>query len=96
MVGLSNSFCCSSALLLDVSLLFLFLGSWISYEVVRFNLDDYLFCMYWYGASSFSGSMWFVPFYSTYGLSFDPLGIGYRAVSVFDSGWVEYFGGEGL
>jgi NADH-ubiquinone oxidoreductase chain 5 len=52
--------------------------------------------MHWYGASSFSGSVWFMPFYSTYGFSFDPLGIGYMAVSVFDSGWVEYFGGQVL
>jgi hypothetical protein len=40
--------------------------------------------------------MWFIPFYSTYGLSFGPLGIGYRAVSFFDSAWVEYFGGQVL
>jgi NADH-ubiquinone oxidoreductase chain 5 len=64
--------------------------------MVRFNLSDYLLSMYCYDASSFSGSMWFMPFYSTYGLSFDPLGIGYRAVNVFDSCWVEYFGGQGL
>ena len=34
-----------------------FLGSWIMYEMVRFNLDDYLCSMYWHGASSFSSSM---------------------------------------
>jgi hypothetical protein len=37
-----------------------------------------------------------MPFYSTYGLLLNPLGIGYMAVSVFDSGWVEYFGGQVL
>jgi hypothetical protein len=40
--------------------------------------------------------MWFIPFFSTYGASFGPLGIGYRATRVFDSGWMEYFGGQGL
>jgi hypothetical protein len=45
---------------------------------------------------SFSGSMWFMPFFSTYGVSFGPLGLGYRATRVFDSGWMEYFGGLGL
>jgi hypothetical protein len=33
----------------------------------------------WYGASLFAGSKWFMPFFSTYGVSFGPLGVGYRA-----------------
>ena len=64
--------------------------------MIIFNLGDCLFSTYWYSASSFSDSAWFMPFYSPYGLSFDPLGIGYRAVRVFDFGWVEYFGGQVL
>ena len=35
-------------------------------------------------------------FFSTYGVSFGPLGVGYKATKVFDSGWMEYFGGQGL
>jgi hypothetical protein len=35
-------------------------------------------------------------FFSTYGVSFGPLGVEYRATRVFDSGWIEYFGGQGL
>jgi NADH-ubiquinone oxidoreductase chain 5 len=49
-----------------------------------------------YGASSFVGSIWFMPFFSTYGVSLRPLAVGYRATRVFDSGWMEYFGGQGL
>jgi hypothetical protein len=37
-----------------------------------------------------------MPFFSTYGVSFGPLGSGYRSMRVFDSGWMEYFGGQGL
>jgi len=77
-------------------LLFVFLGSWIGHEMVRFNLDDHSFSMHWYGASSFSGYMWIMSFYSTFELSFGPLGIDCRVVSIFCSGWVEYFGGQGL
>jgi len=55
-----------------------------------------LFSMRSYGASLFAGSMWFIPFFSTYGVSFGPLGVGYKATKVFDSGWMEYFGGQGL
>jgi len=52
--------------------------------------------MFFYSASSFSDSMWFIPFFSTYGVSFGPLGVGYRETKVFDSGWIEYFGGQGI
>jgi len=32
-------------------------------------------------------------FFSTCGVSFGPLGFGCKATRVFDSGWIEYFGG---
>lgn len=72
------------------------LGGWLGYEVSSFSFGDYLFSIYYYGVSSFSGSMWFIPFFSTYGVSFGPLGFGYDSMRVFDSGWIEYFGGQGL
>nr|YP_009250682.1 NADH dehydrogenase subunit 5 [Heterotermes tenuior]AMX23011.1 NADH dehydrogenase subunit 5 [Heterotermes tenuior] len=72
------------------------LGGWLGYSISGFTFGDYLFSMYYYGVSSFSGSMWFMPFFSTYGVSFGPLGLGYSSMSVLDSGWMEYFGGQGL
>jgi NADH-ubiquinone oxidoreductase chain 5 len=73
-----------------------FVGGWLGYEMSRFVFGDLLFSVHLYGVSSFSGSMWFMPFFSTYGVSFAPLGVGYRATRIFDSGWMEYFGGQGL
>jgi NADH-ubiquinone oxidoreductase chain 5 len=61
-----------------------------------FAFSDNLFSMRLYVASSFAGSIWFMPFFSTYGVSFMPLGVGYRATRVFDSGWMKYFGGQGM
>lgn len=52
--------------------------------------------MVWYVPSSFSGSMWYMPFLSTYGISFWPLEAGYSTTRVFDFGWMEYFGGQGV
>nr|ABN10490.1 NADH dehydrogenase subunit 5 [Reticulitermes virginicus] len=75
---------------------FVSLGGFIGYEMAGFSFGDYLLSMYYYKVSSFSGSMWFMPFFSTYGVSFGPLGIGYSSMRVFDSGWMEYFGGQGL
>ena len=35
-------------------------------------------------------------FFPTYGVSFSPLEIGYKATKVYVSGWIEYFGGQGM
>nr|WNH36573.1 NADH dehydrogenase subunit 5 [Nasutitermes sp. 3 MLW-2023a] len=79
-----------------LTLFVVFLGGWLGYEIAGFALGDSLFSMYLYNISLFSGSMWFMPFFSTYGVSFSPLEVGYSATSVFDSGWMEFFGGQGL
>nr|AIY61900.1 NADH dehydrogenase subunit 5 [Basidentitermes aurivillii] len=79
-----------------LTLFVVFVGAWIGYSVAGFAFGDKLFSMYLYSTSSYVGSMWFMPFFSTYGVSFSPLEVGYKATSVFDSGWMEYFGGQGL
>nr|WMY24125.1 NADH dehydrogenase subunit 5 [Nasutitermes sp. 3 MLW-2023a]WMY24242.1 NADH dehydrogenase subunit 5 [Nasutitermes sp. 3 MLW-2023a] len=79
-----------------LTLFVVFLGGWLGYEIAGFVFGDSLFSMYLYNISLFSGSMWFMPFFSTYGVSFSPLEVGYSATSVFDSGWMEFFGGQGL
>nr|WNL54024.1 NADH dehydrogenase subunit 5 [Microcerotermes aff. pauliani] len=79
-----------------LTLFVVFIGGWLGYEIAGFVLGDSLFSVHLYGPSSFAGSMWFMPFFSTYGVSFGPLGFGYSATSVFDSGWMEYFGGQGM
>nr|AQP27112.1 NADH dehydrogenase subunit 5 [Anoplotermes group sp. AD TB-2017] len=79
-----------------LTLLVLFLGGWLGYEMAGFSFSDSLFSMHLYFVSSFSGSMWFMPFFSTYGVSYMPLVFGYSAIKVFDSGWMEYFGGQGM
>jgi len=66
-----------------------------SYEMAGFVFGDNLFSMRSYGASSFAGSMWFMPLFSIYVVSFGPLEVDYKVTRVFDSGWIEYFGGQG-
>ena len=72
------------------------MGGWFGYEMAGFVFGDNLFSMHWYGASLLAGSMQFMPFFSTYGVSFGPLGVGYRATKVFAAGLMEYSGGQGL
>nr|YP_009351047.1 NADH dehydrogenase subunit 5 [Spinitermes trispinosus]AQP28435.1 NADH dehydrogenase subunit 5 [Spinitermes trispinosus] len=78
------------------TLFVVFVGGWLGYAVAGTSFSDGLFSLEMYGSSSFAGSMWFMPFFSTYGVSFRSLAVGYSATSVFDSGWMEYFGGQGL
>lgn len=50
--------------------------------------------MYLFDASSFSGSMWFIPFFSLMGCHLVIQELGYKATRVFGSGWIDYFGGQ--
>nr|YP_009560228.1 NADH dehydrogenase subunit 5 [Oxysarcodexia avuncula]QAA79126.1 NADH dehydrogenase subunit 5 [Oxysarcodexia avuncula] len=49
-----------------------------------------------YNSSYFLGSMWFMPYISTYGIMNYSLIVGQMAVKSFDQGWSEYFGGQQL
>nr|QLY89498.1 NADH dehydrogenase subunit 5 [Empis livida] len=53
------------------------------------SLNYYLF-------SKFLGSMWFMPYLSTYGIIFYPLNLGGYVYKSFDQGWSEYFGAQQL
>lgn len=49
-----------------------------------------------YLMSYFSGSMWSLPYISTYGIISYPLMLGGRVNKSFDQGWSEYMGGQNL
>nr|AMH85481.1 NADH dehydrogenase subunit 5 [Eudasyphora canadiana] len=49
-----------------------------------------------YNSSYFLGSMWFMPYISTYGIINYPLIVGKISIKSFDQGWSEYFGGQQL
>nr|YP_010835944.1 NADH dehydrogenase subunit 5 [Scopura montana]WGC89463.1 NADH dehydrogenase subunit 5 [Scopura montana] len=72
------------------------LGGWIGYELAKFSLSHEIYVLRTYFLVSFMGSMWFLPFISTYGVSSFPLQMGGQALKSFDSGWSEFFGGQGL
>nr|YP_010759150.1 NADH dehydrogenase subunit 5 [Haploperla japonica]WEY03874.1 NADH dehydrogenase subunit 5 [Haploperla japonica] len=72
------------------------LGGWIGYELAKFSLNYELQTLRFHFMSSFMGSMWFMPFISTYGVSKAPLQMGIYVQKSFDQGWSEYFGAQGL
>nr|YP_010713112.1 NADH dehydrogenase subunit 5 [Oscinella pusilla]WDA93978.1 NADH dehydrogenase subunit 5 [Oscinella pusilla] len=50
----------------------------------------------YYFFSFFLGSMWFMPYISTYGIINYSLNYGFMVIKSFDYGWSEYFGGQHL
>nr|AQM39883.1 NADH dehydrogenase subunit 5 [Ruspolia sp. ZJZ-2017] len=70
------------------------LGGWLGYELAKFELSYDLQGLKYYISFSFMGSMWFMPFISTYGVNYYPLLLGSRIHSSFDQGWSEDWGGQ--
>nr|YP_010626522.1 NADH dehydrogenase subunit 5 [Hirtodrosophila subflavohalterata]WBK17658.1 NADH dehydrogenase subunit 5 [Hirtodrosophila subflavohalterata] len=68
------------------------MGYLISFVKLYFLNKSLIF----YNITNFLGSMWFMPFLSTYGIIFYPLNYGQIVVKSFDQGWSEYFGGQHL
>nr|QHZ87399.1 NADH dehydrogenase subunit 5 [Ephemera sp. XL-2019] len=79
-------------LALSVSLL----GGWVGYELNQLSLGDDLLSLKYYSQIVFSGSMWFMPFISTYGVSSGPLLSGKYLIKSMDQGWSENLGGQGI
>nr|YP_010454698.1 NADH dehydrogenase subunit 5 [Epeorus melli]QZZ23874.1 NADH dehydrogenase subunit 5 [Epeorus melli] len=71
-------------------------GGWLGYELAKFKVGEEMKSFRSYGSVVFMGSMWFMPFLSTYGVSGVPLSLGSSLVKSMDQGWSEAFGGQGL
>nr|YP_009727764.1 NADH dehydrogenase subunit 5 [Oxya agavisa]QHX99831.1 NADH dehydrogenase subunit 5 [Oxya agavisa] len=72
------------------------LGSYLGYLISNFDFSYNLFSLSMLSFVSFYGSMWFMPFISTKLISYFPLSLGYFSSKVFDYGWGELFGGQGM
>nr|YP_002213684.1 NADH dehydrogenase subunit 5 [Gampsocleis gratiosa]ACA61240.1 NADH dehydrogenase subunit 5 [Gampsocleis gratiosa] len=70
------------------------LGGWAGYEISKFSLSYNLMSLRAYMLSNFLGSMWFMPFISTYGVTYTPLYLGKQIYSALDQGWSEDWGGQ--
>nr|ACA62472.1 NADH dehydrogenase subunit 5 [Drosophila austrosaltans] len=71
-------------------------GGLFGYLISLMKLYNLNKSLLYYKISSFLGSMWFMPYISTYGIIFYPLNYGQVVVKSFDQGWSEYFGGQHL
>nr|YP_009433290.1 NADH dehydrogenase subunit 5 [Cnizocoris sinensis]AGO28059.1 NADH dehydrogenase subunit 5 [Cnizocoris sinensis] len=71
-------------------LIFVLLGSWLGY-MLSFTQFESLYTMKMYFISFFSGSMWFMPMFSTYMLYSCSLYSSKIYIELMDNGWGEYF-----
>nr|YP_009312771.1 NADH dehydrogenase subunit 5 [Ducetia japonica]AOV63733.1 NADH dehydrogenase subunit 5 [Ducetia japonica] len=69
-------------------------GGLIGYELSKFYISYNLLSFKTYLVTVFLGSMWFMPFLSTYSVNKLPLWLGYHMLKTFDQGWSEEFGGQ--
>nr|ULR86968.1 NADH dehydrogenase subunit 5 [Macquartia sp. 2 HNL-2022a] len=71
-------------------------GGLLGYFISNISLFFFNKSLNMYNFSMFLGTMWFMPYISTYGVIMYPLLIGSFTMKVFDQGWSEYFGGQFL
>nr|YP_010238591.1 NADH dehydrogenase subunit 5 [Oestrus ovis]QTE20648.1 NADH dehydrogenase subunit 5 [Oestrus ovis] len=72
------------------------LGGLIGYLISMTSLFFFNKSFYSYDMTYFMGSMWFMPYISTYGVVKYFLVVGRLMFKSFDQGWSEYFGGQQL
>ncbi|YP_245504.1 NADH dehydrogenase subunit 5 (mitochondrion) [Haematobia irritans irritans] len=72
------------------------IGGLMGYLISNVSLFFYNKAFNNYNSSYFLGSMWFMPYISTYGIINYPLLVGKLSIKTFDQGWSEYFGGQQL
>ncbi|YP_005296398.1 NADH dehydrogenase subunit 5 (mitochondrion) [Procambarus clarkii] len=86
---------CLSSFMKSLVLLLLLIGSFTGYMLNIMSLNETLSSLGLYFISSFSGSMWFMPFLSSVKLNYYILKLGKSYDKIGDKGWSEYFGGQG-
>nr|ACJ69424.1 NADH dehydrogenase subunit 5 [Diplonychus rusticus] len=72
-----------------LSLIFILLGAWLGYELSLYYCGSSLFSINFYFFSVFSGSMWFMPKFSTYMMYASGLKFSDSLINVMDMGWGE-------
>nr|YP_010022596.1 NADH dehydrogenase subunit 5 [Sarcophaga josephi]QOP39444.1 NADH dehydrogenase subunit 5 [Sarcophaga josephi] len=72
------------------------MGGLMGYLISNISLFFFNKALSNYKSSYFLGSMWFMPYISTYGIMNYSLIVGKLVVKSFDQGWSEYFGGQYL
>nr|UOU84896.1 NADH dehydrogenase subunit 5 [Rhamphomyia geniculata] len=87
---------CLPSYLKLLTLIVCIIGGIMGYMISNVKLYYMNKSLNYYMFSKFLGSMWYMPFISTYGIIFYPLNLGSYVVKSFDQGWSEFFGAQQL
>nr|YP_009019973.1 NADH dehydrogenase subunit 5 [Megaselia scalaris]AHJ91464.1 NADH dehydrogenase subunit 5 [Megaselia scalaris] len=85
---------CLPIYLKQLTLFVCIIGGLFGYFISLVNLYFYNKSLDLYNISYFLGSMWFMPYISTYGIINYPLNFGKMIYKSMDQGWSEYLGGQ--
>nr|AFI54728.1 NADH dehydrogenase subunit 5 [Acanthosoma labiduroides] len=69
---------------------YIMLGGWLGYELSLMNYSSFLFGTVNFLLTTFLGSMWFMPYFSTYIVGFNSLFLAKSYYNFMDHGWGEY------
>nr|YP_009671886.1 NADH dehydrogenase subunit 5 [Axianassa australis]QCX31746.1 NADH dehydrogenase subunit 5 [Axianassa australis] len=72
------------------------LGALVGYMLNMMNVSDVIKSLFFYKEVVMAGSMWFMPFLSTFNLSSSALNLSVKVQKSGDGGWSEYLGGQGI
>nr|YP_009971702.1 NADH dehydrogenase subunit 5 [Palaestes abruptus]QNG56282.1 NADH dehydrogenase subunit 5 [Palaestes abruptus]QNG56412.1 NADH dehydrogenase subunit 5 [Palaestes abruptus] len=88
-------FICLSFLMKLITLFMIIVGLILGLEISKFNLLFKIKSLKFYKLSFFFSVMWNLPYLSTLWVNFYPIILG-KKYSLFDQGWLEYYGGLNL
>nr|QNP10117.1 NADH dehydrogenase subunit 5 [Ochthebius colveranus] len=92
----SPYFICLTFSMKIMALMFIFIGIWLGYQISQFKLNYYCKSLIMFKVSLFLGSMWNMPFISTFGVNYKFLFLGNYFYKMMDQGWFEYFGSQNI
>jgi len=92
----SPYFICLPILMKFITLIVVISGAFIGYELSKFSLRYSNKALTFFNSTYFFGSMWNIPFISTFGINYYPIQFGGKLFYNLDHGWSEYFGRQNI
>nr|APX39745.1 NADH dehydrogenase subunit 5 [Chrysolina bankii] len=89
-------FICLPKLMKLMTLVFIFVGVWLGYELAKFNVLYKLKTQSGLTLVSFLGMMFNMPILTTFSINFYPVYFGQLYINILDQGWLEYYGSQNI
>nr|APX40857.1 NADH dehydrogenase subunit 5 [Longitarsus curtus] len=96
LIFLTPIFICLSFLMKLMTLIMVFIGMWLGYEISKFSFSYKLLSKNYINLIYFLSLMWNMPVLMTLGINYYPIIWGNLYMKLFDQGWFEYYGGQNL